>query len=85
MDIRRRLLAPCASLVPGEDDVASVDIGTLALRILLFETYILRSIRLLETRALVRAFGFDGLLTLLQSGALKVRLQAFTLGQFVVH
>jgi len=84
MDIRGRLIAPCATLPDDEDNDAriDVDIGALVLRILLFDTYILESIRLLETRALVNAFGFEGLLTLLQSGAMKVRLQAFTLGQF---
>ncbi len=38
--------------------------------------------RLLETRALIDAFGLDGLVTLLKSGALKIRCDGFTAGQF---
>lgn len=82
MSIRERLLAPCAALLPGEDDVVDVDIGALVRRLLLFDTYILESIRFLETRAFVETFGFDGLMTLLDSGLIKVRCQAYTLGHF---
>lgn len=82
MSIRDRLLAPCATLLPDEDDVVTVDIGAVVRRLLLFDTYVLESIRFLETRALVEAFGFDGLLKLLGSGALKIRCQVCTLGHF---
>jgi hypothetical protein len=82
VSIRNRLLAPCAALLPDEHDVVNVDIGALVRRLLLFDTYILQSLRFLETRALVETFDFDGLLVLLDSGALKVRCQAYTLGHF---
>jgi hypothetical protein len=70
----------CASDQPGDDSV-QVDLTALIRNLVLFDTYILESIRLKELPHLVHAFGLDGLSNLLQSGALRIHCDAFTFGQ----
>lgn len=50
-------------------------------RLLLFDTFILSSTRLREVPSLVEIFGFSGLLSLLESGALRIQCEAITMGQ----
>jgi len=71
-DMTRRLLAPCGDLDSTRESVR-LDISGLVCRLLLFETYILESIRLLEIPALVRLFGYGGFLELLESGVLEIK------------
>jgi hypothetical protein len=52
--------------------VSGVDLGTLLRRLLLFDTVVLRSVRLREVPFLVRAFGKTGFLQLINSGVLKI-------------
>lgn len=65
MDLRTRLIAPLF-----HNDV--FDLDAFVKRIILFETYIIDSKRLTEIPYLLQAFGFDGLLELLESGNLKI-------------
>ena len=52
--------------------VDSVDIGALVRRLILFDRVIIKSVRLRELPALVKAFGKTGLQDLLASGLLKL-------------
>ncbi len=58
-----------------------VDVGALVRRLILFERCTVESIRLTEIPALVAAFGVDGLLELLDSGAVALVCDAMTAGQ----
>ncbi len=53
-------------------------------RLLLFDTYVLYSVRLKEIPEIVRHFGFRGAPTLLSSGALEIRCECaqYAEGQF---
>lgn len=72
-DLQSRLIMPCAKFVP-EDQQAIPDIPSMLLRLLLFETYILQTIRFKEFVPLVRILGIDNVVCLLDSGALKLEL-----------
>jgi hypothetical protein len=86
-DITRRLLG-CSAIVsqlPGDRDISvSLDVPGFVRRILLFDTYVLYSVRLKEIPEMVRHFGFQGTMDLLSSGALEVRCECaqFVEGQF---
>ncbi len=71
-DLRTRLIAPCAEQIFGTRRVI-VDLGALVERLLLFDTYILDSVRLRELPHLVRAFGYDAVCELFASGAVQIR------------
>ncbi len=79
MELRDHLIGPCARRI-AEDEV-EVDIGALVRRLVLFERYTLRSISLLEVRALVRAFGEGGLRALLADGCLKLLVDILSMAQ----
>ena len=55
MELRDHLIGPCARRIAEEE--VGVDVGALVRRLMFLERYTLRSISLLEVRALVRAFG----------------------------
>ena len=80
MEIQKKLIAPCANFTP-QSDAIQVDYGALLRRLILFDSYILQSTRLKEIPYLVELFGFDGLIELLNSGALKIYCGANTTGQ----
>src|SRR5438270_6947953 len=80
MEIRQRLIAPFATIsYPGE--IVSVDLGVFVLRLILFEQYLVQSIRLQEFPELIRAFGFPAVQELLASDAIKIRCEGLTIGQ----
>ncbi len=86
-DITRRLLGSSAivSHDPDKRDIdVTLDVTGLIRRLILFDTYILYSVRLKEIPELVRYFGFAGTMTLLSSGALEIRHECAQLaeGQF---
>lgn len=86
-EITRRLLGSSAicHFEPDAGDVSvRLDTGGFIRRLLLFDTYILYSIRLKEIAEFVRHFGYQGTLTLLSSGALEIRCECaqFVEGQF---
>ena len=72
-DLQTRLISPCAKFVP-DGEQAVPEIPALFRRMLLFETYILQTIRFKEFVPLVRALGTESVLRLLESGALKLEL-----------
>lgn len=78
--VRHRLQAPAGAFIPDEDRV-DVDVSAFVRRLILFDQYILDSTRLREIPALVSVLGSSGLMTLLNSGALRIQLDATTLSQ----
>lgn len=58
-----------------------VDVGIILLRLLLFDHYILDSIRLSEIPKMVELLGLGPTITLLQSGAIEIYLDAVTTGE----
>jgi hypothetical protein len=86
-DITRRLLGSSAIVrqEPGAREISvQLDVEGLVRRLLLFDTYILYSVRLKEIAGLIQRFGYEGTLTLLSSGALEIRCECiqFAEGQF---
>lgn len=73
LDPRERLLAPIARRQEAGEftDEFEVDVGKLVLDILLFNQVVVNSYRLLELPDLCDAFGFEGLLALLEADAVK--------------
>jgi len=69
VDVRQAVLGEIA--IRSGRDVASIDVGVLVRRLILFNTVIVRSFRLRELPLLVRTFGKTGIQELLQSGVLK--------------
>lgn len=87
VEITRRLLGSSAivSQEPGARDISvKLDVEGLVRRLLLFDTYILYTVRLKEIPEMVRHFGYEGTLALLSSGALEIRCECsqFMEGQF---
>jgi len=68
MNVQQSILGEIAT--PSGRTVSSVDVGALVRRLILFDKVIVKSIRLQEVPFLVRAFGKNGLSTLLRSGLL---------------
>ena len=73
LDFQTRLLGPAARVSDGK--VTGAEIGDIVARLLLFETYILDSLRFREIPYLVSAFSADGLRELIMSGALQIRCE----------
>jgi hypothetical protein len=71
MDINKRLITRISTIKP-EGGLQSVDAGGLLQQLLLFDTCLIKTHRLVEFPALVRSFGFDGTMELLGSGAVEV-------------
>ena len=78
--IHQRLLGYSAVIDPASGD-PDVDVGGILRRLLLFDTYILKSIRLREFPTIVERLGFDATIELLRSGALRIHLDALTVAQ----
>ena len=80
MDLRQRLIAPFATVsFPGQ--IVSVDAEAFILRLILFDQYVIQSVRFQEFPELIRVFGFSAVRELLASNAIKVRCEALTVGQ----
>jgi hypothetical protein len=79
LDIHEHHLGPIAA-AEGTDR-PEVDVGAVVRRLILFEKCTIESNRLQEIPALVSVFGVDGLLKLLDSGALQILADAMTTGQ----
>lgn len=80
MDIRDRHFGPCIS-GSTPDGLVSIDAVEFVERLLLFEKYILASVRLKEFPALLRLFGYDGILQLLKSDAISLYCDAVSIAQ----
>jgi hypothetical protein len=78
LEMTRRLLGSSAivSVNPSGGDVGvALDVAGFVRRLLLFDTYVLYSVRLKEIPELVRHFGYEGTMELLSSGALEIRCE----------
>lgn len=78
IEIRNHLVGPCAQL--SDVDEVVVDVGAVVRRLVLFERYTLRTLRMRDIPALVRAFGEGGLRALLDDGCLRIHCDALTMG-----
>src|ERR1035441_4462132 len=77
-ELTRRLLGSSAGCYqePGTSHITvKLDVDGFIRRLLLFDTYILYSVRLKEIAEFVRHFGYQGTLGLLSSGALEIRCE----------
>jgi hypothetical protein len=72
-DLQSRLISPCARLAP-ENRQAIPDVAAIFRRLILFDTYIVQTIRFKEFVPLARTLGIDNVLKLLDSGALQLEL-----------
>ncbi len=74
LDLTRRLMGSSAIVtIPNTGDITvELDIEGFIRRLLLFDTYVLYSVRLKEIPCFVKAFGLTGTLELLKSGAIEV-------------
>ena len=75
-----RLIGSSATTISDNGDV-EVDVGNILRRLLLFDTYILKTIRLKEFPEIVRRLGFEATLHLLSSDAFKIHCDALSTGQ----
>lgn len=80
-DMRLRLIGRSAFPVAQNTDTVEVDLSGLIEKLILFDKYILQSIRLKEIPALIRFFGYQGTKDLFSSGAIDIHCQALTIGQ----
>jgi hypothetical protein len=64
---------------PGEP--VSVNLAAFVLRLILFDQYIVQSIRFQEFPDLIRTFGLPAVRDLLASQAIKIRCEAVAIGQ----
>jgi hypothetical protein len=80
VDFRERHFGRIASQV-GESETVDCDVGALVRRLILFEDCTVESIMLKEIPDLVRIFGFDGVLTLIESPNIQIVCDALTAGQ----
>jgi hypothetical protein len=80
MDIRRRLIGASA-VTSTEGTVTDVDIEGLVRRLLLFDKYILASVRLQEFPHIARYLGFEGLRELLAANIIEIRCECFQMTQ----
>ncbi len=80
MDIRKRLIGPCSTYLPKTDDI-EFDFNALVRRLILFDKYILYSTKLKEFKPLIKVFGYENVIELLQSDSLKIYSHAMGVGQ----
>jgi hypothetical protein len=79
-EIRKRIHGPCSIRLPTMDDV-DFDVGLFFRRLLLFDTYLMHTIRLMEFPHLVRMVGYEGVIDILNSGVLKIDCDATILAE----
>jgi hypothetical protein len=80
MDISRRLIGASAVL-SAERKVVDVDIEGLVRRLILFDKYVLVSVRLQEFPMLVKHLGYEGLRDLLSAKLIEIRCECMQLAQ----
>ena len=79
MDRRKRYFGRCADFVQDSRLIA-VNPGDLITNLILFETFIIHSFRLLEFPQLISIFGFESVIELLRSRSLKIHCTSNSLG-----
>ncbi len=80
MSLMQQLIGRCATL-DSKNDLMTVDLTGFVRRLILFDRFILESIRLKELPFLLNVFGYDGFVALVQSGAFTIHCDALTIGQ----
>lgn len=80
MELRERHIGPIATRSGHDGSKVTVDVGALVRRLLLFEHCTLESDYLVEIPRLVTAFGFKGLMELLESDALSIICDYISVG-----
>jgi len=80
MDLSRRLIGVSAVFSP-DGKVTDVDINGLVRRLLLFDKYILVTIRLQEFPFIARYLGYEGLRDLLDANLIEIRCECLQLTQ----
>ena len=78
-DFQTRLISPARRIRNGV--VTGAEINDVLHRLLLFETYILDSARLLEIPSFVAAFGVDGVVEMLNLGVLQISCEPLAISQ----
>ena len=74
VNIQRRVIGQ--SIVLGRNGQASgIDVDALIHRLLLFDGYVLRTVRFKEVPFLIKAFGYDQTIELLNSGLIEIRCE----------
>ncbi len=77
MDLRGKLLAPCANRKAGPNLEVDFLAGEFLERLILFDKYILDSIRFQEIPHLIKVFDYTPVLELLNSGILLIHSETF--------
>jgi hypothetical protein len=80
MDITRRLIGT-SGIISESQGLFGVDLNGIIRRLILFDTYILKTIRLQEFPFLVAEVGFSGTMQLLESPAFEIECESVTLAQ----
>jgi hypothetical protein len=80
MDIYRRLLGT-SGITNEAHAVAGVDLNGIIRRLILFDTYILKSLGLQESPFLIAELGFSGTMQLLASPAFEIQCEVMAVGQ----
>lgn len=79
MDITRRLLGRSGTF--NARGIVGVDVNSIVRRLILFDTYILKSVRLQEFPLLIAEVGFGGVLQLLESPGFEIECEIVAVGQ----
>lgn len=79
-DIYRRLIG-LSAITDKVHAVAGVDLNGIIRRLILFDTYILKSIQLKEFPFLITELGFNGTMQLLESPAFEIECEVMAVGQ----
>lgn len=80
MKIQSRLIGHCTDKVV-EQNLIQLDVNSLVQRLILFDTFILKSVRLRDLPSLLSIFGYGGLTNLLKTGALQLECGHLTSGE----
>lgn len=80
-NINRRLIGASAVLAPNNYEVTDVDLAGIVRRLLLFDKYVLVSVRLEEFPILAKHLGFAGLRDLLEANLIEIRHECLQLAQ----
>lgn len=79
MKFQSRLIGHCTSKLI-EKELIQLDVNELVQRLILFDTFILKSVRFRDLPSLLAIFGYEGLLTLLEAKALQLECGHLTTG-----
>lgn len=80
MSLTRRFLGYIA-IQDSKNNVISVDLASLLVRLFLFDTCIVHSVWLEDVILLADTFGADGLIELFREGALKIYCESYTIAE----